>query len=446
LVWTRYRKIVLLTAVFSALVILSGLKIRDYLANRIPTYVFGVVAESELKERLPLKIQTLISQGLTRFDETGKSVPGLASGWEINEDGDEYRFRLRRNLTWTNGTKVKASQLKFDIPGAVIETPDEETIVFKLKNPYSPFPTVVAKPLLLDHLLGVGPYRVVSQSRVKGVFESVTLELNRARFKIKFYPNDDLARTALKLGEVDGLVGIRDPGGLISWPSLTVITYFPRNRFVGIFYNNRDQLLSEKDVRRALTFAIPHEFPGKAIDSPIDAHSWAYNPHLKKYDFDFKKAEELLESSPSAKLTLTTLPTYASLGKKIVESWKRLGLAANLNVTASITPGQVNFQALLIGQKVPEDPDQYSLWHSTQATNITGYMSPRVDKLLEDARQTRDLDQRKELYFDFQRFLTEDAPAAFLYQPEEYVFLTKRAKTKKVEQFVGDLISEAAPN
>jgi peptide/nickel transport system substrate-binding protein len=69
----------------------------------------------------------------------------------------------------------------------------------------------------------------------------------------------------------------------------------------------------------------------------------------------------------------------------------------------------------------PDDPDQYSIWHSTQeATNITHYENPRIDKLLEDGRSEIDLASRRRIYLDFQRFLVEDSPAAFLYYPATY--------------------------
>jgi peptide/nickel transport system substrate-binding protein len=80
-----------------------------------------------------------------------------------------------------------------------------------------------------------------------------------------------------------------------------------------------------------------------------------------------------------------------------------------------------DYQAFLAIFDIPDDPDQYSMWHSTQtATNITHYQNPRIDKLLEDGRSEINIDARKKIYFDFQRFLVEDSPAAFLYYPTTY--------------------------
>ena len=67
------------------------------------------------------------------------------------------------------------------------------------------------------------------------------------------------------------------------------------------------------------------------------------------------------------------------------------------------------------------DPDQYNLWHSLKSSypdlNLSGYSYERVDILLEDARRTNKIEDRKDKYSLFQKYLTQDAPAIFLYHP-----------------------------
>ena len=85
-----------------------------------------------------------------------------------------------------------------------------------------------------------------------------------------------------------------------------------------------------------------------------------------------------------------------------------------------------DYQALLVAQEIPPDPDQYPMWHSTQKeTNITGYANPKIDKLLEDARKETDLENREVIYYDFQRYLVEEAPAIFLFHPVTYTVTRK---------------------
>ncbi|OGD95754.1 hypothetical protein A3A48_03240 [Candidatus Curtissbacteria bacterium RIFCSPLOWO2_01_FULL_37_9] len=59
---------------------------------------------------------------------------------------------------------------------------------------------------------------------------------------------------------------------------------------------------------------------------------------------------------------------------------------------------------------------------------------------MEDARITKDDQERKTLYLDFQKFLVEDAPSTFLYYPYKYEVIYKNieqlyAKLPKISLF-----------
>jgi len=77
------------------------------------------------------------------------------------------------------------------------------------------------------------------------------------------------------------------------------------------------------------------------------------------------------------------------------------------------------------------------LWHSTQVqnSNITGIRSPKLDKLLEDARKTSDTKGRKEQYQLFTTLLLDEAPAVFLYYPEYIWVVSDKVKNVDLEDF-----------
>ena len=110
------------------------------------------------------------------------------------------------------------------------------------------------------------------------------------------------------------------------------------------------------------------------------------------------------------------------LAQIITKSWEEVNVKTNIQTTSSLPD---NFQAFLEIVRLPIDPDQYLLWHSTQTTNITGYNNPKIDKLLEDGRKTQDRLERERIYGDFQKYLVDDAPAAFLYYPTIYTVKRK---------------------
>mgnify|MGYP001586999956 FL=1 len=182
-------------------------------------------------------------------------------------------------------------------------------------------------------------------------------------------------------------------------------------------------------MRQALSYAVDKsKFNSEKALSSISPNSWSYNPQVKPYDYDPAKAKKLIEDLPKEskqdlKIKLVTSPVLLSVAESIAKDWEALGIKVIVQVYSGI-PSE--YQAFLAIYDIPGDPDQYSLWHSTQAdTNISRYKNPRIDKLLEDGRVELDLEVRKKIYLDFQRFLVEDSPAIFLYHPITYRVLRK---------------------
>ncbi len=101
---------------------------------------------------------------------------------------------------------------------------------------------------------------------------------------------------------------------------------------------------------------------------------------------------------------------------------KKVGLNVNLKIVSQLPD---NFDFFMAYLKIPQDPDQYYFWHSTQTnSNLGGYKNMKVDLLLEKGRSTLNLEERKKYYLDFQKALQDDPPALFLYFP--YVYEIKR--------------------
>ncbi len=56
-----------------------------------------------------------VYEGLVRLDEEGAVEPLLAESWEISEDGLEYTFNLREDVTFHDGTEFDAETVKFSL-------------------------------------------------------------------------------------------------------------------------------------------------------------------------------------------------------------------------------------------------------------------------------------------------------------------------------------------
>jgi len=384
-------------------------------------------------QNLPSPVTNLLSEGLITLDQTGKPLPNLVSGWQVNNDATIYTLKLKDNLTWNDGTPVRSSEIIFHIPNVKTEHPDDRTIVFKLDDSFSPFPSLLTQPIFKgDTRIGVGKYNIFQAEQSRNILSKITLTprdnagRNLPTISIRFYPDEKAAKTAFSLGEIDSLIGIPEDKSQknVSQKKLTT-----KDKLTAIFYNTKDKILSDKNLRKALSFETPSIPSEEKAKGPIHLSSWAFNPDLREYLDSPPLAKNYLEKAnlgDNSTITLTTTPQLAELGEKIISAWKNLGIDAVLRVESGVPQ---NFQALLFTATIPADPDQYSLWHSTQnSTNISQYSSPRADKDLEDGRKTSDPEKRKEKYTDFQRVILEDAPATFLYFPGTNVIYRTRVE------------------
>ena len=381
---------------------------------------------------IPSSVLNLATQSLIVADTSGRPQPQLASHWTVSQDGKTYIVFLKENLEWHDGTKLNAKDISIAISNVDITAVNNKTIEFKLPNPISSFPLALDKPIFkTKSFYGTGEFRITDIDEVDNIVKKISLvskDKRKPKVDIKFYQSEEQAREALRIGEIKS-ASVSDSKIFEHWKNLDVQKNEEESEIVTIFYNTQDPLLSSKDFRQALSFAINRfEFEGKIATGPISPSSWANNESVKKYEYNTSKAKELLERSESKnpKLTLSVTAGLEKLAESIKKDWQSIGIEVELKFEKNIP---ASYQALLAVNKLTPDPDQYSLWHSSQTeTNITKLKDVKIDKLLEDARNTTDEGKRKELYFDFQKFLTEDAPATFLYHPYKYNVTYKNAK------------------
>lgn len=405
-----------------------------YSSNTLKLGLVGTYQEHDL----PKEVTSLLSAGLVEAGNDGKIKPNLVSGWEVNNDATQFKFKLKDNLHWSDNSLFKASDLEFDIPNTTVSYPDDKTIQFNLKEAYSPFPSLLIKPAFKKGtLVGMGPYRIIKIEKSRIFITKITLQAFDSKMPtvyIRFYPSEKVAVTGFALGEVQVLLGLSNPKLVPSNPLTALKQKTDYSKMVTVLYQTSDSLLSNRSLRQALSYQIPQIIGEEISNNPYPPNSWAYDKNAKKYFANEKEAKEALERAKSnlpddklhAEILLTATPNLAEVGQIIVTEWKKLGFDAKLRAESGIPQ---NFQALLITQSIPVDPDQYFLWHATQTkTNLTKYDSKRADKDLEDGRKMIGEDERQAKYFDFQKTLLEDAPAAFLYFPKYNIVYLKKTE------------------
>jgi peptide/nickel transport system substrate-binding protein len=383
-------------------------------------------------EELPLEILALIGDGLTIVKNDGTVEPSLALSWETPDKGKTWLFNIKDDIYWHNNEKVTAYNISYNFSDVEIKIESDKTISFSLKEPFSPFPTVVSTPVFLKGLIGTGEWKISDLKIVNTYVQELLLEKKVAsngsdkliQKLYKFYPTEERVKLAFKLGEIDSIQNSINSKPFDSWDNVSIDKKINESQIVTVFFNNSDPKLSEKKLRQALYYAIDKKsFDGERAISSISKTSWAYNPQVKKYSYDKDRSKELIDELSDEfindiNINLVSAPPLLTTAEHIAQYWNDIGINTTVKVS-SVIPD--DFQAYLTIFQTPKDPDQYSLWHTTQGlTNISKYSNVRIDKLLEDARTELDIEERRKYYLDFQRFLLEDVPALFLYHPNQY--------------------------
>lgn len=389
--------------------------------HRFP--VIGVVGSYQ-KDNLPPIVLNKISRGLTIMGSDGKTTPDLAENFDIKNNEKIYEFRLKPNLKFSDGSKFESTDLNYNFSDVTIEKPDKRTIIFKLKDQYSPFLTTVSKPVFKKGLIGVGDYFIKNIETNGNFVQSITLGLNKNSFdtiKFVFYPTESSLKTAFALGEVTQVTGLASIDfkntSFDKFEGTKIQKKIDYTHLVTLFYNTTDEAISDKKLRLALNYALPENFDfGKKAYLPFPTNSIFYNSDIAERNQDFEHAKLLLPE-PNTKVTLTTLRKYKQTAKQIAQAWGKIGIKTKV-IEVDTVPDK--FQIFLSDFNLPLDPDQYVLWHSGQLSNITKYKNLRIDLLLEKGRKTTNIDERKKIYADFQKFLIDDVPASFVYFPYSY--------------------------
>ncbi|MCA9372361.1 ABC transporter substrate-binding protein [Candidatus Woesebacteria bacterium] len=399
--------------------------------------IIGVTGSYSVNN-LPDDIVSKFSNGLLYVNDKGEIIPLLVDTWEQVDNGKEYRFHLKKDLTWNDGTPFTTKDVNYSFRDVKVVAENDYLLIITLKKELPIFPIFLSRPIVKFPLQGVaGLYRVDKVKTDQGIVKELHLSPNKEGLPYlvyKFYDTDTKLIQAYKLGEITQMSTNRPSVAATfeSWKNSQIEKQVDYSQIVALFFNLDNSLLGqEKDLRHAIAESIDTTFIndlGEQAYSPIAPTSWAYNTDVKKYTYNPNVSERVIkkyteDASSSAKLTISTYYDYLSVADTIKDNLKEVGLTVNVEVLAGNLPP--TYQLFLAPMSINKDPDQYFFWHSTQSGNITKYNNPRIDKLLEDGRGTFSRNERKGYYEDFQKVLVEDMPAFFLYHPFIYTISRK---------------------
>jgi len=284
------------------------------------------------------RILQLICPGLLKTDKKGELVPYIAESWEIEND-KTYIFHLKKNVRFHHGRELTSQDVKFTLESILnpttkspkkggfnlikkIEAPDRYIVKIYLKEVNAAFiqnmqigiiPEDIAKEMKDDfqaHPIGAGSFKFGSWKRGQRLiliknddyFDDGPL-LEQIEFKL--IKENTVRLLELEKGTIDFLQNDIPPDllpRLINNEEIKVIKA-PSTNVSYIGFNFQDPILKEKEARKAIAYAINRDdiikyiLKGDAIKATglIPPSSWAYEPDVIKYEYDPRKAKELLK-------------------------------------------------------------------------------------------------------------------------------------------------------
>ena len=363
--------------------------------------------------------------------------------------------------------------------GVLVTFLGPKTVRFTLPDVYAPFAGSTTVPLLPVHILknvpfaeltrqafnlqpvGTGPFRVtevdarqVTLTRYDDFYRTKPAR-SRAyldRIVLRFYRDGGEALAALARGEIDGTAGLslQDASRARTLKTVDLLS-LPTNDFTALFLNVRPTraVFRDRVVRQAIASAIDRgrvlqvaaDGRGSVADEFVPPSSWAFVRDVPRIAVSATDARTMLDAADwkdhdgdgirdkggvSLKFSISTSdePARLAAARQIADDLANVGIAVNVRAVAFAdlvdrVARQRDFDALLVGITVGNDPDPYPFFHSSQVgdpgDNFSGYSTLAMDRLLEQARRTVDQAKRRELFAQVFNAIAADIPVVFLY-------------------------------
>lgn len=441
-------------------------------------------------------------ENLVTLDDDDNTVPGAAESWDYDEDTLTYTFHLRKDGVWTNGDPVTAKDFEFAWSQALnpdvasdyayflyfiknaekyfngevtwdevgVKVVDDYTLEVTMEQPtpYAlflfSFGTLAPINQRFYEAVGADLYSTEAQYFcTNGPFaltewshnDKIVMQKNDAwhgaadveveEIDWKIITDANAALSSFLAGDLD-MVGL-GTGELIKQATAagaTIQSYTDGTSFY-IYFNNKDQYLSNVNLRRALFNAIDEQ---KEIDtvwqndnepmtsftapgvSATDGTSFAGKVgELYAPSRDQEKAKEYLATALSelgctvddlsAHLSIDCGDSATSIAEASFyqEQWRQV-LGIEVAVNSMITKqGSQNRKTgnyvMSITGWGPDynDPNTFlDLWVTDGGNNQTGFSNERYDELIDLASKETDLEKRESYFIECEQIIADQLP------------------------------------
>jgi peptide/nickel transport system substrate-binding protein len=452
-------------------------------------------------------------EGLVAYGDDASIQPLLAEGVSVAEDGRAYTFRLRKGVKFHNGAEMTSADVawswnrymdpktewrcvsEFDGRGRSkvesVETPDPQTVVFRLSKPDALFLSTLARTdcgmtAILhkdsvkadgswDRPIGTGPFKFgewrrgefvrltkfdayanAAEGGPNGYAGSKRPLVDEVRFVV--VPDSSAAKTALMRGDIDVVPDIAnaDVKEVKAHPQLGLS--IAQNMGIStLLMQTRDPLLSNGKIRQAIAAALDTQAIAAEVTEGLAKHNNSVVPlsssyhtaaHDQGYTHDPALSRKLLQEAgykgePIVLLTNRRYPqTYAS--SVIMHAMMQ---AVGLNVTLEVlewatqldryTKGTYQMMAFPYSARLDPALSYESVMGPKDKQPRKVWDNPEAQALLEKSMVTADKAERQTIFDELHRRFLAEVPFVMLYNGVE-----ASAFRKNVQGFKASVLSK----
>ncbi|SOC47862.1 peptide/nickel transport system substrate-binding protein [Blastococcus aggregatus] len=397
--------------------------------------------------------------------------PSLATEWETSEDDLEWRFTLRDDVTFHDGSEFDSADVVYSYNRIIdeelsnsfrfqnvesVEADGPDTVVIRLTQPtpnllerigsfkgMAILPENAAEDLdLTTEANGTGPFQLESSDASSTVLTAYEDYWDGAPsidgVEFRYITEPAAALTALQNGEVQWTDNVPpqqieslDGDDSVELETTASVDYW----YMSMNYARPP--FDNRDVRRAISFAIDREEVAEAAwfgaaeanQTAIPEDSFFYYDYAP-FERDPEQARQLLaQAGVATPLTMGLMvtdeyPETVTAAQVIASQLAEVGITVEIETLDFATwldrQGAGDYDAFYLGWLGNLDPAAfYQEQHQTDGpNNYQGYSNPQVDQLLLEGSTETDDEARKEIYDQAAQIIVDDVSYLYLYNPD----------------------------
>ncbi len=432
-----------------------------------------------------------VFNSLVWLNEEGEIVPALAEDWTVSEDGTVYTFDLRRGVTFHNGDTFDAEDVVFTwergkgkeityredfLAVDSVEAVDDYTVRMELSEPNSmlllqmnehwgilskEYHQEVGEQGYLKNPVGTGPFVFEEWSKGDRIVFSANQDYWEPGLpkvdRVVFRPIQESATriAALQNDDIDIISRLApEQAETIEKEDDLQLVEYAKDRVYYITFNNmttgKGTPIVDKKVRQAMSYAVNYQaiidniFNGKASRTAglIVPGNLGYDSSVEPYSYQPEKAAELLAEAgyPDGFEIDMAGPsdTYINFEQVLQAAagyWEDVGITVNLEFMES-----GKFWDLEAKRELP--PLFGDSWSSSTGeafprligsvggrdASYAAWFDQKLVDMVKEIKLTPDQEERAEVYTEILRYMKEDPPFIYLYQPLAFEAVQERVQ------------------